>query len=74
MGNERLMKGEKVIARMQAGDVCAAGFIGFLKVGVGEEELLTIQDVEEMQEWCPMINRLRGCTVDGKLLTNGSGC
>ena len=68
MGNERLMKGEKIIARMQAGDVGAAGFVGLLKVGVGEEELLTIQDVEEMQEWCPMINRLRECVLDGKLL------
>ena len=68
VGNERLMKDEKVIARMQASDVCAAGFVGLLKVGVGEEELLTIQDVEEMQEWCPMINRLKECILEGKLL------
>ena len=53
---------------MQAHDVCAAGFVGLLKVGMEEEELLMIQDVEKMQEWCPMINRLRGGIVDGKLL------
>ena len=57
-GNERLIKGKKVIVQMQAGDVCAAGFVGLLKVGIGEEELLTIQDVEERQEWCPMIKRM----------------
>ena len=49
LGNERLMKGEKVIALMQGGRVCAADFVGLLKVDVGEEELLTIQGVEEMQ-------------------------
>ena len=73
VGNERLMKVEKVIARMQAGDVCAAGFVGLLKVGVGEEELLTIQDVEEMQEWCPMIKKLRECILDCKLLYEWPG-
>ena len=35
--NERLMNGEKVIARMHAGDICFAGF-----VGVGEKQLLTM--------------------------------
>ena len=41
---ERLVKGEKVIAWMQAGDIYNAGFVGLLKVGLGEEELLAIQD------------------------------
>ena len=44
-----------------------------LKVGRGEEELLTIHDVKEMQEWCPMINRLRECILDGKLLNEWTG-
>ena len=71
--NECLMKGEKVIAQMQAGDVCAAGFVGLSKVGMGEKELLMVQDVEEMQEWCPMINILRECIVDCKLLNEWPG-
>ena len=39
VGNEGWMKGE-VIARMEANDVCAAGFVRLLKVGMGDEELL----------------------------------
>ena len=59
--------------RMQAGNVCAAGFVGLLKVGVREEELLTIQDVEEMEECCPMINMLRDYILDGVLLNEWPG-
>ena len=72
VGNERLMNGEKVIVRMQAGDVCAVGFVGLSKVGVGEEEFLTIQDVEEVQEWCQMTRRLRKCILNSKLLNKWS--
>ena len=73
VGSERLMKGEKVITRMQAGDVCAVRFVGLLKVGVEEKESLTVQNVEQMQEWFPMIHRLRECILYGKLLIEGPG-
>ena len=60
IGNECLMKGDKVVVRMQSG-ICAASFVGVLKIGLGKKELLTIGDVEEMQEECPMVCKLKEC-------------
>src|SRR5678816_3631754 len=66
VGNERLLKGNREVVRMQKGDVCVADFVGMVRVGVGDEELLSMRDIEVMQEECPMVCELRKCILSGK--------
>ena len=61
MGSEMLVKNGRVIARMQNESICMVSFIGLAWIDEKEEELLSYEDIEEMQTSCPMIEELKRC-------------
>ena len=62
--NEVLLKGDKMVARIQNESVYVAGFVGMASMVKSEDELLSLEDVELMQQSCPMIYELRKCVED----------
>ena len=61
VGSEVLQKDGRVISRMQREQGCMVRFVGVMNVLVNETDLLTQEDIEEMQAVCPMIQRLSEC-------------
>ena len=66
VGNKSLNRGENVLVRLQHENVNMLNFVGLIEIGMNDKnrsELLNEEDIEEMQNACPVVRELRKCVL-----------
>ena len=57
--NEVLLKNDRVIVRLQGENVCMVRFVGIMDITNCKNELLSLEDIEEMQLGCSVVRILK---------------